>query len=48
MTLVKIEALAKVGRKTDALALAMSTRDDPAFAPYQGKLQAVLVDAGLE
>jgi hypothetical protein len=48
MTLVKIEALAKVGRRTDALALAMSSRDDPAFAPYQGKIQAVLVDAGLE
>jgi hypothetical protein len=48
MTLVKIEALPKVGRRTDALALAMSTRDDPSFAPYQDKIQAVLVDAGLQ
>jgi hypothetical protein len=45
--LVKIEALAKVGgRKTDAVALAMSTRDDPSYAPYQDRIQAILSDAG--
>lgn len=46
-TLVKIEALSKVGRRTDALALGMSTRDDPKMAPYQGRVDAVLQDAGL-
>jgi hypothetical protein len=44
---VKIEALSKVGRRSDALALAMSTRDDPSYAPYQGHIQAILADAGL-
>jgi len=45
--LIKIEALSKVGRKTDALALGMSTRDDPSFAPYRGRVDGVLEDAGL-
>jgi phage shock protein A len=45
--LVKIEALSKVGRRTDALALGMSTRDDPAFANYRDRVEAVLRDAGL-
>jgi hypothetical protein len=44
---VKIEALSKVGRRTDALALAMSTRDDPAYADYKEKIDALLRDAGL-
>jgi len=47
-TLVKIEALAKVsGRRTDALALGMSTRDDPKMASYQPRVEALLQDAGL-
>lgn len=45
--LVKIDALAKTGRRTDALAFAMSTRDDPAYAPYQKRIELSLVDAGL-
>jgi hypothetical protein len=44
---LKIEALSKVpGRKTDALALAMSTRDDPSYASYQPQIRALLQDAG--
>jgi hypothetical protein len=45
---LKIEALSKIpGRKTDALALAMSTRDDPSFASYQPQINALLHDAGV-
>ena len=46
-TLLRIETLAKVGRKTDAKALAMSVRDDSAWADDQPRLEAVLADAGL-
>ncbi|MBX3233286.1 MAG: hypothetical protein KIT84_33360 [Labilithrix sp.] len=46
-TMVKIEALSKVGRRTDALALGMSTRDDPKMASYQGRVEDILQDAGL-
>jgi hypothetical protein len=41
-TLLKIEALSLVGRKTDARALAYSTRDDPSFNSYQGRIEALL------
>jgi len=41
-TLLKIEALAQVGRKTEARALAYSTRDDPSFNTYQGRIDALL------
>jgi hypothetical protein len=47
ITVLKIQALSKVGRRTDALALAMSTRGEPAFAPYQEQIEGVLLDAGL-
>lgn len=46
-TILKIEALSKSGRKTDALALGMSTRDDPTFAPYRERVDSALTDAGL-
>jgi len=46
-TLLRVEALAGSGRRTDALALAMRSRDDPSFAPYKDRLEAVLADAGL-
>lgn len=46
-TVVKVEALSKVGRRTDALALGMSTRDDPKMASYQGRIDDILQDAGL-
>ncbi len=45
-TVLKIEALAKSGRKTDALALAMSARDDPAMASQLPRIEA-LRDAGV-
>jgi hypothetical protein len=44
---LKIEALSKSGRRSDALALAMSTRDDPAYAPHQARIDALITDAGL-
>jgi hypothetical protein len=46
-TLLRVEALAGSGRKTDALALAMRSREDPSFAPYRDRLDAILADAGL-
>jgi cytoskeletal protein RodZ len=46
-TLLKIEALMQVGRKADARALAYSTRDDPSFNSYQGRIDMLLEnDAG--
>ena len=46
-TLLKIEALTQVGRKADARALAYSTRDDPSFNAYQGRIETLLNnDAG--
>jgi hypothetical protein len=46
-TILKIQALTQVGRKTDARALAYSTRDEPSFKPYQARIDAVLADAGM-
>jgi hypothetical protein len=46
-TLIRVEAFAASGRRTDALALAMRTRDDPTFAPYRDRLEEILADAGL-
>jgi len=46
-TLLRIETLAKVGRRTDAKALAMSIRDDPAWSDDQERLEGILGDAGL-
>ncbi len=46
-TFLKIQILPRVGRRTDSLALALSTRDDPAMAPYQSRILAYTVDAGL-
>lgn len=46
-TVIKITALSHVGRRTDALALAMETRDDPKFKDYHEQIEEVLVDAGL-
>jgi hypothetical protein len=43
-TLLKIEALAQVGRKTEARSLAYSTRDDPSFDTYQGRIDALLTN----
>jgi hypothetical protein len=45
-TTLKIEALAKSGRKTDAVALAMSARDNPEMAAQLPKIEA-LRDAGV-
>lgn len=45
-TILKIQALLQVGRRTDARALAYSTRDDPSFKTYQSRIEAVLADAG--
>ncbi len=46
-TILRIQALAQVGRKTDARALAYSTRDDPSFKTYQDRVEAALAgDAG--
>lgn len=46
-TLLKIEALSLVGRKAEARALAYSTRDDPSFNSYQGRIETLLEnDAG--
>ena len=47
VTVLKIQTLPHVGRRTDALALALSTRDDPTFAPYQVQIDAIVTDAGL-
>jgi hypothetical protein len=47
MTVVKITALSRAGRKADALALAISTRDDPAFEQYRPVIDEALIDAGL-
>jgi hypothetical protein len=46
-TFLKIQILPRVGRRTDSLALAISTRDDPAMAPYQSRILAFTIDAGL-
>ncbi len=46
-TVLRVEALVKVGRKVDARALAMSVRDDSAWADDQPRLDAILEDAGL-
>lgn len=46
-TVLKIAALSHVGRRTDALALAMETRDDPKFKEYHDQIEDILVDAGL-
>jgi hypothetical protein len=46
-TLLRVEAYAVSGRRSDALALAMRTRDDPTFAPYRDRLDEILADAGL-
>jgi hypothetical protein len=46
-TLLRVEALAGSGRRSDALALAMRTRDDPTFSPYRDRLDEILADAGL-
>ena len=45
-TVIKITALAHVGRRTDALALAMETRDDEKFKDYHEQIEAILIDAG--
>lgn len=47
-TLLRIETLAKVGRRSDAKALAMSVRDDPAWSDDQERLGSLLTDAGLD
>lgn len=45
---LKIQALGTVGgRRTDALALAMTTRTDPTMAPYQKRIEDFLADAGI-
>lgn len=46
-TIIKIAALSHVGRKTDALALAMETRDDEKFKDYHEKIEDILTDAGV-
>jgi hypothetical protein len=46
-TVIKIAALSHVGRRTDALALAMETRDDPKFKDYHEQIEDILVDAGV-
>jgi len=47
MTVIKIQALARVGRKTDALALAMETRGDDKYKDYHEQIEAIVADAGL-
>ncbi|MFO0742063.1 MAG: hypothetical protein U0270_39560 [Labilithrix sp.] len=46
-TVIKIIALSHVGRRTDALALAMETRDDENFKDYHAQIEDILIDAGL-
>lgn len=46
-TMVKLNALPHVNRRTDALALAMETRDDPRFKDYHEQIEAIMTDAGL-
>lgn len=46
-TMIKISALSHVGRRTDALALAMETRDDEKFKDYHEQIETILIDAGL-
>jgi type IV secretory pathway VirB10-like protein len=46
-TVLKINALAHVGRRTDALALAMETRDNDKFKDYHDDIEEILVDAGV-
>jgi hypothetical protein len=54
-TLLRIQAYAKVGRKTDARigrktdarALAMSVRDEPDWEPDTERLDAIMSDAGI-
>lgn len=46
-TMIKIIALSHVGRRTDALALAMETRSDDNFKDYHEDIEDILIDAGL-
>lgn len=45
-TVLKIQALIQVGRKTDARSLAYATRDDPAFNSYRSRIEGILADGG--
>ena len=46
-SLLRVEALSRAGRRTDARALAYTLRDDPTFQDYQKRLDGLLADAGL-